>query len=375
MPADFYKYRFVVTGGGTGGHIMPLLAVAEALKAEYLVDLLYIGSRGGREERLAKANDIKFKGIFTGKWRRYYTFSSIVENLIDIVKLKIGFFQALFILLGFRPRAILAKGGYVSLPVVIAGWILRIPILAHESDAVMGVTNKISRRMVKRVATGFPVEYYLREDRDALIYTGVPVQKEFYKNKPAETDYTYFHFNKRLPVLLITGGIQGANRINEAAKQILPKVLEHWQVVHLAGDKDYPAMAQCKEELKEHQERYALFPVLGNERVGALRMADVVVSRASATTLAEIALMGKATILIPLATAAGNHQVKNAEIWEKAGAALVIQEEQLTGEKLYERIESLRESKDKRSGLEKETAKQARPEAARMVMEELFKLV
>ncbi len=373
MATSFFRYRFVLTGGGTGGHIMPLVAMSEALQ-EYPVDILYIGEKGGREEAVAKENKINFKGIYAGKWRRYYTFGAIFNNILGLLKLKIGLCQSFYYLMQFKPRAIFAKGGYVSLPVMIAGYLLRVPIIIHESDVVPGITNRFGAKLAKEIATGFPTSMYHFEKNNRVIYSGIPVENDFYDSKIRPEDYQFFHFNRRDPVLLITGGIQGSHRINGTIKKILPDLLKNWQIIQLAGEYDYEVLKEWREKLAKGKERYAVFASLGKERVSAMRLADVVISRASASTLAEISLVGRPVILIPLPSAAGDHQRKNAKIYEDQKAAIVIDEKKLTPDKLYETIENLRKSKTTREEMAKAIAQLARPEAGRLLAEELLKV-
>lgn len=376
MPVNFYRYKFVVTGGGTGGHIMPLLAIKQFLM-EYQTDLLYIGEQGGREEILAKQAGMKFKGIMAGKWRRYYTVESVLNNIIDVLKNVVGFWQALGTLATFRPKGVFAKGGYVSLPVIMAAWVLNIPILIHESDIVMGVTNRLALNFVKTIATGFPLEVYdlkkIKQGGIRVVYSGIPLENEFFESHVKDGDYKFFHFRKDIPILLITGGIQGAYIINEAIKEVLERLLKKWQVVHLAGERDYHMLLQMKEkvDLKNH---YALFPTLGMERASAMRIADIIITRGSATTLAEITMMAKPAIIIPLPSAAGNHQVKNAEWYEHRKAVQILSEKDLSGEKLMQVVEDLYDRKEKREEMAKAMGSLAKVEAGRLITEELLKL-
>lgn len=373
MPASFYKYRFVLTGGGTGGHIMPLIAMHNYLQ-EYPVEILYIGEKNGREEKICRDNKIDFQGILAGKWRRSNDLEDLVKNIVDVFKIGIGFCQAIHFLAKFRPNAIMSKGGYVSLPVVMAGNLLKIPILVHESDMEMGLTNKMAAKYAKVVATGFPVDNYANLPAK-MVHTGIPIDRDFFDETANEADYEYFGFNRRQPVLLITGGIQGAHQINLMIKENLKELLKHWQVIHLCGDGDYAELKQVREKLGEIKDKYAVFPYLGRERIGAMRMAHLVISRASATTMMELASMGKPIILIPLPSAAADHQNKNAQVFEKAGAAVVLDENKLTADELCETIEALREDQSKLNAMKRSLCKFSKPEAGKVLVEELIQMI
>lgn len=377
MTMNFYKYKFVFTGGGTGGHIMPLLATKQNL-SEYDTEILYIGEKGGREEAMAKREGMKFAGILAGKWRRYYSAESTTQNIIGLFKTALGFFQALWMLGKFHPKAIFAKGGYVSLPVVLAGKLLNIPIMVHESDMVVGATNKIAFTMANTILTGFPLNFYdfskLANIKARKVYTGIPLENDFYESQISSEDYHFFHFEKDKPVLLITGGIQGAHKINKLIEGILEKLLKDWQIVHLSGETDYPRFKQIKEKLEKNKKHYALFSTLGIERVFAMRIADCIITRGSATTLAEISLMGKPAIIIPLTNAAGDHQNKNAQFYKKAGAAIVLDEDKITDDELLIEINGLHKDKSEKEAMSKKMASIAKVEAGRLISEELLRL-
>lgn len=262
----------------------------------------------------------------------------------------------------------------MSLPVVLAAALLKIPIMVHESDIEMGMTNKMASRFAMCIATGFPVENYKIPDKE-LVYTGIPIEREFFDISPRTEDFDFFGFDKRKPVLLVTGGIQGAHAINMAIKEKLSELLDHWQIIHLCGEKDFDELTKMRSKLEEKKEKYAIFASLGNERISGMRIADLVISRASATTLAELSGMGKATILIPLPTAAADHQNKNAEVFETAGAALVLNEKELTPQGLYDTIESLGEDRSRLMSMVNALRQFSKPEAGKLVVEKLLQLI
>lgn len=370
MPVSFYKYKFVFTGGGTGGHIMPLIAMNTFIQ-EYPSEILYIGEKGGREENITKDNNINFEGILASKWHRFSGSKEMVENVLGLFKIVLGFLQSIYFLVKFQPDAVLSKGGYVSLPVVAAAALLRIPIVVHESDAVIGATNRFGSRYAKKVATGFPVELYDNLD-NKLVFTGTPAEKEFWLNERKLEYFEQFHLNSHRPILLITGGIQGAHGINSAVKKIIPKLLEKWQIIHLCGEYDYRDFKKFKDKL-EDSSYYRVFATLGKERIAAMSIADVAITRASATTLTELSLLDKMMIIVPLPTAASDHQRKNAEFFKEAG--IVMEESEIKPKTLLEAINDLKYNEGKQEEIHRELHQIVKPDAGKLLTELLIQSI
>lgn len=354
--------KIILTGGGTAGHVWPLWAVYEELKGlsyKYDFQFLYLGSGAPIERISAKKYQVNYKPILSGKFRRYFSF----KNLIDPIKIVIGFFQAFFTILSFRPAVIFAKGGYVTVPVVFAAKMLGVPIITHESDVIMGLANRIEAKYASKICVGFPVQFYSDLPFRKLIYTGNPIRKEF-GNKAIEQ-----YSNKtKLPVILITGGSQGARFINQTVAGVMGDLTKKYRVIHVAGKNDY-------EWLKKNKwSNYQLFDFT-DKMPEFMATADLIISRAGANTLAEISALGKPSILIPLPSAANNHQIKNAEIYAKRNAAVVLSEKGLTGDNLKDIIERLMEDKGLLANLAQQSKSLSQPDAAEEIAAEIIKVV
>lgn len=319
--------NILLTGGGTAGHVWPVLEVARSLQKNRRVKLLYIGSRQGIEKSLIKELNIPYKAIITGKRRAYFSFS----NVWDIFKIFIGILQAFFILLFFRPKVIFAKGGYVTVPIIFWSKNFKIPLVIHESDAVMGRANLWAANKAQKICLGFPLEYYTQKlPLEKLIYTGIPINAEF--------NQTQIKTGER-PKLLITGGSQGSSKINDLIFDILPQLLEKYEIFHVAGEHDFKRLGKI-------QHRFYHLYDFTKQMAKFMRDADLVIARAGASTLMEIAATSKPSIIIPLESAANNHQKQNAHIFFKNNAAVVLNENGLTSTSLLSIIDNLLSDKE-----------------------------
>jgi UDP-N-acetylglucosamine--N-acetylmuramyl-(pentapeptide) pyrophosphoryl-undecaprenol N-acetylglucosamine transferase len=314
-------YRVVLTGGGTAGHIWPLVAVAEALKNNKRVNIKYIGSFSGMEKEIARKNNLAFTGILVGKKRAYFSFM----NFIDLFKIIFGLIQTYFILLFYQPNAVMAKGGYVSFPVIFWAKHFKIPLVIHESDILMGKSNKYAAKYAQKICIGFPLQYFKDIPLNKVVYTGTPVRKEFYTSNAEQSN---------LPTILITGGSQGAQIINETIEQILPQLTEKYQVIFYVGEKNL-------DHYKDKQLKNLKIIGFSENIADDMKKADLIISRAGANTLAEISALKKASILIPYAAASNDHQAVNAKVYADAQAAIVISEKYLTSESLLAIINQL----------------------------------
>ncbi len=359
------KIKVIITGGGTAGHVMPALAVIEVLK-EHNCDICYIGSKKGIEVELVPALGIKFKTILAGKLRRYWSF----KNLIDPFKTFIGFWQALFIILRFKPQVIFSKGGYVSLPSVIAGWITRKPVILHESDIALGLANRFSLKFAKRIAVSFPVENYPNIPAQKIVYTGTPLRKVIFRGN-SDKGKTLFQLKSTLPILLISGGSQGARNINDKVLEILPQLLTKLQIIHITGSMDFQKFKSYKEEVPiELKTNYRVYPFLKDELVDAYACSDLIISRAGANSIFEIAAQEKPAILIPLA----GHQEQNAQFLAKQKAVYVINNKDLTSEKLLAQINHILEKPQESQAVTKSLNQFIVIDSASVIASELIKL-
>lgn len=292
-----------------------------------------MGSHRPTDREAVEAAGFKFVGIPAGKLRRYWAW----QNFIDSFKILSGIIAAKGLIWKFRPDKIFIKGGYVGVPVGIAAWLSRRPIIIHESDACMGLANRLLMPLAKWICVSFPADSYRvpKAYASKLIHTGIPLSEIFYQSEISNN--TGIPFSTHKPFLLILGGSQGARAINQIVQGLLADWVQDYQVLHLAGKHDFADIKQWAEA--EHFRNYYLFESLPNEQVAYLmRQAAVIISRAGATTIAEVAASARPVILIPLPGSASNHQVKNAEYLAAKGAAVVLEQATLTPEILQERI-------------------------------------
>lgn len=302
--------RIIITGGGTGGHITPLVQVAARLRKDN--DLLWIADETPLARRSAESLGIPYISVPTAKFHRFFT----LENLQVPWRVFQGVTAAKQAIRSFRPDIVLAKGGYASLPVVIAAADLHIPVVIHESDIVMGWANRMAAHYAQRICTNFPTDQYPALPHGKLVQTGLPIAPDFFAttHKPA----------LRRPRLLVTGGSQGAHAINLAIRQALPQLLTDWDVDHIVGDRDFGEFTALA------QDGYRVYSFIDQKRFARLiANSRVVIGRASATTYSEVAAVGRPMIVVPLPTGANRHQYRNAEVWQQAGAALVIDQKDL----------------------------------------------
>jgi UDP-N-acetylglucosamine--N-acetylmuramyl-(pentapeptide) pyrophosphoryl-undecaprenol N-acetylglucosamine transferase len=336
------------------------LAVVEALKSlEPDAEILYVGQSGGMEERIALSAGLEFAAIKAGKFRRLHGAGRLNKLLNpatlgltvrDAARVAAGVAGSTRILKAFKPDVIFIKGGFVGLPVGIAAHWLKIPYVIHESDVAPGLANKILSRWANKIAVGFPVKSYHDFDSARLVYVGNPVRSELLHAHRFD-GLAKFKLNEKQPMILVTGGSQGAAAINNAVLDALPLLLPKYQIIHLTGEGEFERVKFLVSRLKLPQiKNYHPFGFLMGTMAEALAAADVVVARAGANTIAELAALGKPTILIPNYLMAG-HQVENARQMARAGAARVIDEPHLTPELLATEIDHVLSSEDEQRQL------------------------
>jgi len=337
--------KILFTGGGTGGHIFPIIAVAEEMKKRELdLDFSYIGPSDFTSETFFKEKKIKTYYVSCGKIRRYASFSSFFANLYDVlVKIPFGIFQAFWIMFFTAPDLVLSKGGFGSIPVVIAAWFLRIPVFMHESDIMPGLANKIGSRFSEKVFVSFPPSETGYFKKEKMIETGNPVRKGLAEGNRDEAK-TLFNLSYEKPVILVMGGSQGSERINDVILDSLPDMLKDFEVIHQTGLNDFKRIKKESEALVETEllKRYHPYFFLDERELGnAYAAADCVIGRAGSGTVFEIALVKKPSILVPLPESAQNHQVKNAYAYAKSGACLVLEEGNFTHHFFLEKLKIL----------------------------------
>lgn len=321
--------KIVMTGGGTAGHVTPNIAMMPALKsADY--DITYIGSYQGIEKELIEAQKIPYFGISSGKLRRYFD----VKNFSDPFRVVKGYFQAVRLLKDLKPDIVFSKGGFVSVPVVLAAKHCHIPAIIHESDITPGLANKLAMSGASKVCCSFPETMeYLPEGKAVL--TGSPIRRELLAGNPqAARSLCKFHGSAK-PVLMITGGSSGSKIINEAIRSLLPALLEQFHIIHLCGKGN---LDQNNRSLAG----YAQFEYASRELPDLFALADLVISRAGANSICELLALHKPNILIPLsANASRGDQILNAKSFQKQGFSFVLEEENLTKETLLDAIKEV----------------------------------
>lgn len=313
--------KIVLTGGGTAGHVTPNIALIPELKKQGY-DIYYIGSYDGIESKLIPELGIPYYGISSGKLRRYID----LKNISDPFKVIKGLRQARHLLKKIRPDVVFSKGGFVSVPIVVAAKSKKIPCVIHESDMTPGLANKICIPCATRVCTNFP-ETLKHLPQEKAVLTGSPIRQELFHGDRAK-GLEFCGFNTRKPVILIIGGSLGAVAVNTAVRNILPDLLKEFQVIHLCG----------KDKLDKSlsgTEGYVQYEYIKDELSDLMAASDIMISRAGANAICEILALRKPNILIPLsAQASRGDQILNAASFEKAGYSIVIQEENVTDDKL-----------------------------------------
>ncbi|MFH0830630.1 MAG: undecaprenyldiphospho-muramoylpentapeptide beta-N-acetylglucosaminyltransferase [Parcubacteria group bacterium] len=349
--------RVVLTGGGTGGHAYPVVAVAQEIRQlDPKAQFLWLGSKAGQEQAVASKAEIAFRTVPTGKFRRYFS----LWTLVDIFKVPLGVLRAWFILAEFKPDVVFSKGGFVSYPVVLAAWLLDLPILLHETDSVPGLAN---RKLVKKatlIATSFPiVAHELPEDK--TVFTGQPIRTEVLQGS-AERAREQLKLDGSKPVLAIFGGSQGALALNEVVAQMLPDLLPHFSIVHQVGAKNLENLRPLAQKYADRG--YRIAGIFEEDYGDVLALADIIVSRASGQ-VHEYAALGKPVILIPLPGSGSNHQVMNAFSLQKQNAAIMLEQANLTSELLRSEIMKLLRDEQLRSHMIVAIKKFATPLAAK----------
>ena len=314
--------KIVMTGGGTAGHVTPNIALMPALK-EAGYDIQYIGSYNGIEKELIEAQEIPYHGIESGKLRRYFD----PKNFSDPFRVIKGYAQALGLMFKLKPDIVFSKGGFVSVPVVLAAKTHGIPAIIHESDITPGLANRIAIKGARKVCCNFPETLkYLPTEKAVL--TGSPIRRELFSGNP-ENAYKLCGFPaEKKPVLLIIGGSLGSRAINEAVRKILSELLKSFHIIHLCGKGNL-------DETLAGTSGYAQFEYASTELTDMLALADLAISRAGANSICELLALHKPNILIPLSAAASRgDQILNAKSFEKQGFSYVIAEEEVTDEVL-----------------------------------------
>ncbi len=326
--------KIILTGGGTAGHVTPNIALLPGLK-EADFDITYIGSYNGIEKQLLKEQKIPYYGISSGKLRRYFD----IKNFSDPLKVIKGFGQSIRLMRKLKPDIVFSKGGFVSVPVILAAKFCHVPSIIHESDLTPGLANKLAIPNAAKVCCNFPETLkYLPEEKAVL--TGSPIRSELLTGNK-ENARRLCGFTKEKPVLFIVGGSSGSKFINDTIRGLLPELLKTYQVIHMCGKGNIEAAL-------DRTAGYKQFEYIGKELNDIFALADLVISRAGANSICELLALHKPNILIPLsANASRGDQILNAQSFEKQGFSVVIEEEIITPDKLLNIIHETYKNKDR----------------------------
>ena len=374
--------RILLTGGGTGGHITPLIAVAEELQSigavkSIEIELRYFGAPGNYENLLDAAG-INVSKILGGKLRSYFD----PKNIIDIPKFFVSIVQLLYKVFLFMPDVLFSKGGPGALATALVCRFYRIPVIIHDSDSVPGLTNQISGRCAERILISFSsAAEFFRGDVELV---GNPVRRAL-ADGPIDQSAakTTLGFDATKPLLLFISGSQGATRVNDFILNNLRALLLEFQILHQTGADNFEAVQQEINLLtarwpSEEKSKYKIIPYFEDDEKENLRTAlsaaDIVVSRAGSGSIFEIAAFGKPSILIPLPEAANDHQVKNAYEYAKSGAAVVLETDNLSLNVFLSEVKKMLYNPEKLKLMSEAAKKFSRPEAAKTIAEEIIKI-
>ena len=382
--------KILAIGGGSGGHVVPVVAVfKEILKKKPDTELYFwCDKKFAPQAKKIMADSfgesIKVSKISSGKFRRYnhLTFwqhfmvpGVVFGNFIDIFKNIAGIFQAFTKLVVNRPDAIFCKGGFVCVPAGLAAWALRVPIVIHDSDAHPGLANRIISRFAKRITTGAPLEFY-NYPKKISRYVGIPVLENFrkYSQKEREKFKDELGFSKVKPLVVITGGGLGAARLNNAIVAKGEELSKHSQIVLISGLAQFD---ELQEETKSFSKDFYLLSFVSKDMWKFLAAADLVVARAGATSNLELAALHKPTILVPNARLTGGHQLKNAQVYQKTNSVKIVSDDEIEKkpEVLSDEILQTLKNEEEMLRLGERFGEFAKPNAAKDVAEMIFEVM
>jgi UDP-N-acetylglucosamine--N-acetylmuramyl-(pentapeptide) pyrophosphoryl-undecaprenol N-acetylglucosamine transferase len=362
--------KIVFTGGGTGGHFYPIIAVVQ--KVNEIIDeekilgaKLYFFSSEPYDLEMLEQHGLLYEEVKTGKMRTYFS----ILNFTDKFKTFFGVLNAIYKLFSIYPDVVFGKGGYASFPTVFAARLLRIPVIIHESDSAPGRVNRWAGNFARKVAVSFKeaAEYF---PKDVTAWTGQPIRTEISTPAPRAEALKYFKFESDLPVLVILGGSQGAELINNTVLSALPRLIENYQIIHQTGVRNFKTVSgEADVVLNDNPNKTRYFPTAFLNPLGikmAAGAANIIVSRAG-STLFEIASWGVPSILVPFTESNADHAKKNAFNYAHAGACNVIEEENMTANILSSEIERMTSDKITLEEMAKNAKAFNKPDAARMI--------
>ncbi len=374
------KIRILLTGGGTGGHIYPLTAVGRELgklviEKGFNPDSRYFGDAGDFKHHLQNKG-IRSVHITASKLRRYPS----IQNFFDFFNFFFGLLESLWKIFWFMPHVCFSKGGPGALPVVLAARFYAIPLVIHESDAIPGLTNRLCARKAGIIELAFGgAQKYFGNNKALLRIVGNPIREEILRAEPVLAKQE-FELDSNQPVILFIGGSQGAEKINNFVLENIQTLAAKFQIIHQVGSRNFGEYSKDFEFLSKGlppnlKKRYIFAPYFENNIGKVYQAADLIVGRAGAGLIFETAALGKPAILVPLPTSANNHQIANAYEYEKAGAALVIEEENLLPGVVIGEIEKILKDRSRYQKMSEAARKFYIPNSARMIAEDILKII
>jgi UDP-N-acetylglucosamine--N-acetylmuramyl-(pentapeptide) pyrophosphoryl-undecaprenol N-acetylglucosamine transferase len=369
--------RVLVSGGGTGGHIYPALAIATQLREKYQAEIMFLGSDDGLETEIVPAAGFRLATIKAGKLRRYISWQTVT----GVMRVPMGMIQAIGIVRKFRPQVVFTSGGYVAVPAGLAARLHGVPLLMHQQDVPPNLSNKLVAPLATRISVAFAdsLAYF---PAHKTLQLGNPIRQTMLDVRqivPQEAR-KMLGFWEQEPLLLVTGGSQGARHLNQIVCEALPDLLAHCQVLQISGKELYSETHELSNSILAHLEeplrkRYRLVAYLNEEMPLALQAADLVLCRSGASTLSELAILGKPSILVPLPPAIGSSpQESNAEMFERKAAAEVIKDHDLNPQVLVERLKYILSSSTRVEAMAGASRSFAKPQATQEITMELVKI-
>jgi UDP-N-acetylglucosamine--N-acetylmuramyl-(pentapeptide) pyrophosphoryl-undecaprenol N-acetylglucosamine transferase len=365
--------RIVFTGGGTVGHISPLLAVMEAVQKAEAIECHYVGQQSDLESPAITESNLQFEkhAIHAGKLNRFMTW----KHFQEAAHMLMGFGEAYSLLKRLHPDLVFAKGGAVSIPMAFAAHALKIPIVCHETDVIPGLANRFVARYASLIFTAFPIASYPQIEASKARYVGQPVRSIFYTNYDGPIILAGREVHPELAIITVIGGSQGGHALNLLVQQSWNAVLEKSQIIHICGPRDAESLQAAVGGLPlSLRERLWVLPFVSQELPALFQRSTLVISRAGGT-IAELAATKRPTILVPLPSAAQDHQRANAKVLQSADAAIVVDEATVTSIAFTEEILSLLADSKRREALSSSIAKFDHPKAAADMAKEMLILL
>jgi len=373
--------KIAFTGGGTGGHFYPIIAVAQKvnkiLDEEKIVGAkLYYISDSPYDKEMLFENGLIYEEVSTGKIRRGPDAKGFYKNILDIFKTCFGVVSATFKLFSIYPDVVFGKGGYASFPTIFAARLLRIPVIIHESDAAPGRVNLWAGKFAKKVAVSFKESAHFFP-KETVAHTGQPIRTEIEHPATRSEALEYYKFESNIPVILVLGGSQGAELINNTVLDALPELVKRYQIIHQTGVRNFKAVHERAQVIlgnDQNKLRYIVLPFLNPLAIKmSSGVASIVISRAG-SMLFEIASWGVPSILVPITHTNNDHQKKNAFSYARAGACTVIEEDNMTGNILTAEIDRIVQNKENWEEMANNAKAFAKPGAAEKIARALIDL-